>query len=87
MGRQYFHSKLCDWDGESNRLTWKPGKCPACDILKATKITDLLRSRASYGIGKTELHLFCLSGIQWAKCTKHTNPSCACGKPVLNATA
>jgi hypothetical protein len=31
--------------------------------------------------------MFCLSGIKWAKCTKHTNPSCACGKPVLNATA
>lgn len=87
MAGNYFHSKLCDWDGESNRLTYKPGKCPACDILKAVKITDMIRSRASYGIAKEDLHLFCLSGIKWAKCTKHTNPKCACGKPVLNATA
>lgn len=87
MGSNLVHSKLCDWDGESNRLTYKPGKCHGCDVLKATRITDMLRSRASYGIGKDELAMFCLSGIKWARCTKHTNPSCACGKPVLNATA
>jgi hypothetical protein len=86
MSKTRWHSKLCKWDGKSTRFTWRPGECLGCDELKTEKITNNL-FKGNYGIGKDELHIFCLSGIKWARCTKHTNPSCACGKIVLNATA
>jgi hypothetical protein len=85
--RSLVHSPLCDWNGEAKTFTWKPGKCPACDIMKVKKIKGMVKSKTYYGIGKEHLHMFCLSGIKSARCTKHTNPSCACGKLVLNATA
>jgi len=87
MGMSYSHSVNCEWDGKSvENYTWEPGKCRACDFLETKRITGTVY-RENYGIPRDQLNNFCLSGIKWAKCTKHTNPSCACGKIVLNGKA
>lgn len=82
---QRWHSKYCKWDGESHNYS-PEGHCVGCDKMLGSPFIRKL-FRGSYGMGKEALKLFCLSGIKYAKCTKHTNPSCACGKLVLNATA
>ena len=80
------HSKLCTWDGTSSRVTQGVGNCRACDEIKAVR-SNSYEPRGKYGIEKDGVHMFCRSKIPWGRCTKHTNPSCACGKLVMNATA
>jgi|688.fasta_scaffold00313_96 hypothetical protein len=79
--RNVKHSPLCTWDGKSRILTMHVGRCRACDDIK--EIRTIGKSKGIYGIDRKEMNKFCLSFIEWAICTKHTNPSCACGKPVL----
>lgn len=85
MAKNKWHSKFCKWDGESMDFSL-PGVCVGCDGIRNGRITKNA-FKGKYGMGKSELISFCTSGIKWAKCTIHTNPSCACGKLVLNATA
>jgi hypothetical protein len=80
------HSKLCSWDGVSSQVTQIKGDCRACDEIDAVR-SNTFKQRGRYGIERMDEHKFCKSGIKWSKCTKYTNPSCACGKPVLNGTA
>lgn len=79
------HGGNCTWRG-GVRYTRGHGRCLKCDVLKAKRITEhLFNTRGeNYGIAKEDLKKFCLSGITKARCTKWTNPSCACGKLVLN---
>ena len=79
------HSQQCTWKG-GVRYTRSTGRCLRCDVLKAKRITESQQnlSGENYGMSKEDLKKFCLSGITKARCTKWTNPSCACGKLVLN---
>lgn len=79
------HSEFCTWTG-GVRYTRNNGKCIPCDILKQKRLTDNEYNKAgeNYGMSREDLKKFCLSGITKARCTKWTNPSCACGKLVLN---
>jgi hypothetical protein len=79
------HSEHCTWKG-GVRYTRGNGRCLRCDTLKQKRLTDnkYNKSNENYGMSKEDLKMFCLSGIKWARCTKWTNPSCACGKLVLN---
>jgi len=80
--RKLVHSKLCTWDGKSNYLTHRVGNCLACDDIKTVRMNGN-SERGIYGIDRKDYDKYCRSSIQWPVCTKHTNPSCACGKPVL----
>lgn len=85
MAQNRWHSKNCTWDSASFNFSL-PGDCVGCDEMRRKKLNGNLL-KGDYGIGKNELKMFCHSGIKWARCTTYTNPSCACGKTVLNATA
>jgi len=76
------HSASCTWDGRSKMVTLGIGKCRACDDIKAIRAAAN-ESRGRFGIEKSDEYKYCKSSIKWDECTKHTNPSCACGKPVL----
>jgi len=80
--REIKHSKRCTWDGVSKMLTLGVGNCRACDDIKAIR-SNGNEARGVYGIDKEYLKNFCKAPNAWERCTKFTNPSCACGKIVL----
>lgn len=86
---EYSHSRKCTWSGlKGARYTVTKGECKACDRAKIAnaKNSGALVPKNAYGMdSETRNRLYCLkSRIVQARCTKYTNPSCACGKLVLN---
>jgi len=84
---KYRHSDKCKWDGTSTmRYTYKTGLCLACDHLKSQTADGLYkRSESEFGMDmKTSKKIYCYNTRSTAeRCTKYTNPKCACGKVVF----
>lgn len=78
------HSKKCGWDKEKLKLSIS-GICMACDVMRTHKTARIDRiPDSAFGLdNKLRSNLYCAtSTIPYARCTKKTNPSCACGRLV-----
>jgi len=85
---RFRHGENCRWDGQSKRYTYTRGVCEACDELKSNTASGVYGMSESYfGMSASDMKkIYCLkSFIDAERCTKYTNPSCACGKMVYNS--
>lgn len=86
------HGDACEWTGKKGtRYTQTKGLCDACDV-KRGQLNVLLEGvpQSILGMTRSERERFYChvsDVVRYAKCTKVTNPSCACGKLMINTTA
>ncbi len=86
---KFEHSDKCKWDGGNGRYTYTRGMCQACDELKSNTASGVYGMKESYfGMSAKDMsRIYCFNSYTHAeRCTKYTNPKCACGKLVLNQT-
>lgn len=84
---KYRHSDKCKYgEGKSGRYTYIVGQCPACDDLKSRSVVGVYEMPDSYfGLNiKEGKKIYCYNTRSQAeRCTKYTNPKCACGKVIF----
>lgn len=89
-GEQIQHSDACEWSGKKRtRYTQYRGACRACDIMRGQVLSDPNNMPINcFGMKKEDRdRIYCMSAaLPYAKCTKYTNPACACGKLIYNQT-
>jgi hypothetical protein len=84
---KFEHGENCRWDGKDGRYTYTRGVCQACDELKSNTASGVYGMSESYfGMSTADMkRIYCTkSFISAERCTKYTNPKCACGKLVYN---
>lgn len=90
LGENYEHSSKCEWNGQvtrSARYTSRPNLCVACDMIKKRNF-DTIHGKSEKFIGMSKEdkdRIYCMEArVSAERCTKHTNPSCGCGRLVWN---
>jgi hypothetical protein len=81
------HSENCTWDSQKYRLS-NNNVCLACDTMRTYRAGLERIPDSAFGLDvKIRKEIYCVSAqIPYARCTEHTNPSCACGRRVYYKT-
>lgn len=81
--RRIYHSANCTWEQGKTRLS-NNNVCLACDVLRTYKAKMDIIPESAFGLGSNlKTSIYCVNAnIPYARCTKHTNPRCGCGKLV-----
>jgi hypothetical protein len=90
-GKKINHSTACQWTGKKGtRYTQTKGICEACDVIRGHKRYDNGDNLPlnTFGLKKEDRDkIYCITAnVAAARCTKYTNPSCACGRLVYGGS-